>query len=127
MFGTEIKIGDKKYTLKYTVNIICEMDANGFNIMDMEEQEMSVTVLRQLFYYGLKKYHRKEVTSEEVAGDLMSDYLEEEGNSFTQLSDLLNKALFSSLGIKDEDAQKAIEEAQKEGKLTKTRHKASEK
>lgn len=104
MFGTTIKINNKEYVLKYTINTLCRMSANGFNVMNLGEQTMDFVAIRELFFYGLQKYHSKEINDSEAAGDLMSDYLDC-GGDFEGLAQLITEALTHSLGIKQTEGK----------------------
>ena len=67
-----IKINNKEYFLKFTINSLCEMKECGLDVMKLDET-MDFTQIRSLFYFGLKKIHGQEIKSVEQAGDLMRD------------------------------------------------------
>ena len=73
-----IKINNKEYFLKFTINSLCEMKECGLDVMKLDET-IDFAQLRSIFYFGLKKIHGQEIKSVEQAGDLMSDYLETQG------------------------------------------------
>ena len=64
------------------------------------ELELDFIQLRSLFYYGLKKIQRDQIKSKEDAGNVMSDYLESEGN-IEDLTNVMVNALVRSLGFKE--------------------------
>lgn len=121
MFGTMIEINNKQYCLKLDVNTVCQMKTNGIDILDMENLDFSdMRVLRDLFFYSLQKYHKKDYKNVETAGDLMSDYLDADGD-FQELARLITLTISRSLGAKVadkamEEYDKALEEYQAQGK-----------
>ena len=109
MFGEQIEINGKKYALKFNINTLCQMTADGINVMTMNETAMDFSVIRALFFYGLQKFHRNEIHDVEVAGDLISDYIDN-GGDFEAFANILTQALMKSLGIKEQTGE------QKQGK-----------
>jgi hypothetical protein len=98
-----IKINNKEYFLKFTINSLCEMKECGLDVMKLDET-MDFTQIRSLFYFGLKKIHGQENKSVEQAGDLMSDYLEAQG-TMEDLGNIISKALIKSLGMKQNEGK----------------------
>ena len=49
-----IKINNKEYFLKFTINSLCEMKECGLDVMKLDET-MDFAQIRSLFYFGLKK------------------------------------------------------------------------
>lgn len=93
---TIVIINEVDYELIYDINTLCDMTAAGFDVMNMENVKINMIVLRQLFYFGLKKEVGKSLT-EKKAGDLMTQYLQE-GNKFGDLLDTVLGALGHALG-----------------------------
>ena len=98
-----IKINNKEYFLKFTINSLCEMKECGLDVMKLDET-MDFTQIRSLFYFGLKKIHGQEIKSVEQAGDLMSDFLETQG-TMEDLGNIISKALIKSLGMKQNEGK----------------------
>ena len=98
-----IKINNKEYFLKFTINSLCEMKDCGLDVMELDET-MDFAQLRSIFYFGLKKIHGQEIKSVEQAGDLMSDYLETQG-TMEDLGNIISKALIKSLGMKQNEGK----------------------
>lgn len=98
MIDGNIQINNKNYFLSYSINVLCEMKADGIDVMKLNE-DMDFIQIRALFYYGLKRMHSKEIKTLEAAGDLMSDFLEN-GGDMELLGETISKALTHSLGIK---------------------------
>lgn len=96
------KIGEKNYTITFTMNILCQMKAAGFNVADMGDMDDDFELYRKLLFYGLQKFHKKEVKSLEVAGDIMDEYIDEHSD-LSELVKILMKSLFKCLGIKVEE------------------------
>ena len=97
-----IKVNKKNYYLNYDINTLCMMKSKGLDIMKLDQIEMDITVIRDLFYFGLIRFH-KELTREDV-GELMSDFIQE-GGSFEMLADIITNALTKSLGLKVEEGE----------------------
>ncbi len=111
MFGTMIEINGKQYCLKIDINGICQMKANGIDLMDMENLDIAdITVLRELFFYAMQKYHKKDCKDLTAAGNLMSDYLDTDGD-FQELARIITLTISRALGAKIAD--KAMEEFDK--------------
>lgn len=96
MINGAIKINNKTYYLKYTLNVLCEMEAEGFDVMGLST--LSFTQLRSLFYYGVKSIHKDEIKTVEQAGDLVSAYIED-GGSLVALGNIMSDILTKSLGV----------------------------
>ena len=100
MFGDTIKINDKDYVIKFNINTFCKMAKYEINVMALNEATMDFSMIRALFYYGLQKFHKETVLTVEDAGELMSDYIENDGD-FEVFTNVLTNSLTKSLGIKD--------------------------
>ena len=93
-----IKINNKDYFLKFTINSLCEMKECGLDVMKLDET-MDFAQIRSLFYFGLKKIHGQEIKTVEQAGDLMScGTMEDLGNT-------ISKVLIKSLGMKQSEGK----------------------
>lgn len=97
MIDGAIKINNKTYYLKYTLNVLCEMEADGMDVNNLNT--VSFRQLRALFYYGIKSIHKDEIHTEEQAGDLISAYIED-GGSLEELGPIMSNALSKSFGTK---------------------------
>ena len=95
-----IKINNKDYLMKFDMNTVCAVKATeDLNIFMLDETQMAdPLVLRTLFYHGLQAFHRKEVKTKEMAGELMSDYFAQ-GGTLQDLFIILNKSIASALGL----------------------------
>jgi hypothetical protein len=96
MTNTIIKINNKDYILAFDINTLCLMDANGFDVMNLDNESFSISSFRELFYYSLMKYHKKGMTLEK-AGELMSDYIEN-GGDISDFSSKVTLALIKAMG-----------------------------
>lgn len=109
-----IQIRDKEYELKFTINMLCEMSEQGFDVMNIGAININIRTIRDLFYYALKGADKK--ITKAKAGDLMDAFIEE-GGSFDELIDVVMEALGKSLGNKpvedEEDSNK--EDGEEEG------------
>ena len=109
-----IQIRDKEYELKFTINMLCEMSEQGFDVMNIGAMNINIRTIRDLFYYALKGADKK--ITKNKAGDLMDAFIEE-GGSFDELIYLVMEALGKSLGNKpvedEEDNNK--EDGEEEG------------
>lgn len=102
-----VNVGKKEFYLNYDINTLCMMKSKGLDVMKLDQIEMDIVVIRDLFYFGLCRFH-KELSKEDV-GDLMSEFIQE-GGSFEDLANIITNALTKSLGLKVE------EEEEQEGK-----------
>lgn len=91
-----IKINGKDYIISFNINTLCLMESNGFNVMNINEDSFNISTYRELFYYGLLRHHKKGMTLEK-AGELISDFLEENGD-MAELTEKIMTALIKSLG-----------------------------
>lgn len=100
-----IKIGEKEYVVKFTMNSLVEMEQYlGKPVMSIfKEDEISFLSIRTLTYFGLKQME-KELTHEK-AGDIMSDALEN-GMSFQDFAGIIIGELTKALGMKAEITEK---------------------
>lgn len=98
-----IKIGKKDYYLNYDINTLCMMKGQGFDVMKLDQIEMDILVIRDLFYYGLCRL-QKDLTKED-AGDLISEHIQE-GGSFETIAEVITNALTTSLGLKNDSEDK---------------------
>ena len=108
-----IEIRDKEYELKFTINMLCEMSEQGFDVMNIGSMNINIRTIRDLFYYALKGGDKK--ITKAKAGDLMDAFIEE-GGSFDELIDVVMEALGKSLGNKPvEDKEEVEEDGEEEG------------
>ena len=105
-----LEINEREYELKFTINILCEMSEQGFDVMNIGAVNINIRTVRDLFYYGLKGADKK--ITKNKAGDIMDEFIEE-GHSFDELIDLVMEALGKSLGKKEEDED--AEDGEEEG------------
>ena len=109
-----IEFNGKEYEIKYTINTLVRMESDGVNVMHMEEliNNISFTLVRKLFYYGLMNSVGKSLT-ENKAGDMMDEYLEK--HDYRELMTVLLGELARALGH-DVDAKEAEESDDEAGK-----------
>ena len=107
-----IQIRDKEYELKFTINMLCEMSEQGFDVMNIGAMNINIRTIRDLFYYALKGADKK--ITKAKAGDSM-DALIEEGGSFDELIDVVMEALGKSLGNKPVEDEEDKEDGEEEG------------
>ena len=110
-----IQIRDKEYELKFTINMLCEMSEQGFDVMNIGAMNINIRTIRDLFYYALKGADKK--ITKAKAGDLMDAFIEE-GGSFDELIDVVMEALGKSLGnkpVEDEEDKEDGEREEEEG------------
>lgn len=105
MTGRIITIGDKEYEIKFTINTLCDMTKAGINIMKLNEKDFDIVMIRSLFYFGLKGSDKK--ITESKAGDLMDEYIHQEGNDFGKLTQEVMAAFADSLGTKAKDKEES--------------------
>ena len=109
-----IQIKDKEYELKFTVNTLCMMAEDGIDVLNMENVDINIAKLRDLFYYGLK--HENKKLTKNQAGDLMDEFLGE-GYLIGDLIRIVIESLANSLGKKKEQPEEVEGEAEEgEGK-----------
>ena len=79
-----ITIEGKDYMLRFDINTLCLMESKGIDPMELmgDMEHKSLTKMRQLFYFGLLKFHKKGMT-EEKAGELISAFVEDENEENT--------------------------------------------
>ena len=108
-----IEVGNKEYEIKFTINTLCRMESDGIDVMHMEKlmDNITFTLIRKLFFYGLKDSLGKSLT-ENKAGDMMDEYLEE--NDYNELMTVLLTELAKSLGYDIDEAQAEDEEKDEE-------------
>ena len=109
-----IEFNGKEYEIKYTINTLVRMESDGVNVMHMEEliNNISFTLVRKLFYYGLMNSVGKSLT-ENKAGDMMDEYLEK--HDYRELMTVLLGELARALGH-DVDVKEAEESDDEAGK-----------
>jgi len=72
-----LKVGDKEYTLKLTTNALCELEnrlnkgVNEIIIAAASKDIPSLNTVRCLLFCACLQYHKEEVTSLEVAGEII--------------------------------------------------------
>lgn len=112
-----IEINNKEYEIKYTINTLIRMESDGLNVMQMDQiiNNISFTLVRKLFYYGLINSVGKSLTLNK-AGDMMDEYLE--NHDYKELMTVLLSELARALGhdvdAKDQgEAEESNDEAGK--------------
>lgn len=103
-----ITIDNKEYEIKFTINTLCDMTKTGINIMKLNEEDFDIVMIRSLFYFGLKSSDKK--MTESKAGDLMDEYIHQEGNDFGKLTQEVMAAFADSLGTKAKDKESEDED-----------------
>lgn len=100
MINNTIKIKNDIYTLRYSMDILCQMTEEGYDPMQFLEGDRLLTlpVVRQLFYYGLLEKHNKPKMTIKKASDLITDYCNNNGNIY-DLAAFVSRALADSLGL----------------------------
>lgn len=98
-----IEIGNKEYEIKFTINTLVRMEADGLNVMNITSiiENINFTLIRKLFFYGMMASAGKGF-NEAKAGDLMDEYLAD--NNYNELMTALVSELARSLGY-DVDAK----------------------
>lgn len=89
-----MRINGRDYELRYSINTLCQMCDNGIDVMHLDQLVINVKTIRDLFMYGLK-HDIKKITQNQ-AGELMDDYLEE--HDFNELVNEVMGCLAKSLG-----------------------------
>lgn len=112
-----IKLNDKEYEVKFTINTLVMMESDGIDVMHIENliNNISFSLIRKLFYYGLKNSVGKSLT-ENKAGDMMDEYLVENDyrDLMTMLLGELARALGHDVDAKDQgEAEESNDEAGK--------------
>ena len=97
-----LEIRDKEYELKYPVNTLCIMAEDGIDVMNINDLQINIATVRDLFYYGLK-HENKKITKNQ-AGDLMDELLAD-GYTFRELLEEVMSALGKSLGGKKDNEE----------------------
>lgn len=117
-----ITIDGTDYMLRFDLNTLCLMESKGIDVMTLIEgiDQQSMLKMRQLFYFGLLKFHKKGMT-EEKAGDLMTAFVEDEdeNNTYEILFKKIIKAVLYGLGIKEKQINEMFNETsvlEEEGK-----------
>lgn len=110
-----ININDKEYEIKYTINTLVKMEADGLDVMHINTiiENINFTLIRKLFFYGIMASAGKGFT-EAKAGDMMDEYLEH--NDYNGLITTLVGELAKALGYdidKKEEAEESDTEAGK--------------
>lgn len=106
-----IRAEGKDYLLCFDINTLCLMEASGVKVMDLANMgtDVSIILIRKLFYFGLIKYHKKGLT-EEKAGEIMGEYTAE-GHSLNELMEKIMNAFTNGLGLNiKEDETPVLEE-----------------
>lgn len=98
-----ININDKEYEIKYTINTLVKMEADGLDVMHINTiiENINFTLIRKLFFYGIMASAGKGFT-EAKAGDMMDEYLAD--NDYNELMTVLVAELARALGY-DIDAK----------------------
>lgn len=90
-----LKIGKKVYYLKFDINTLCNLEADGISVLNLQGA-VDFKTLRALCYHGLQGVHKKEITSYEDAGEIMADFLNE--GTLEEFANTLMSALTKALG-----------------------------
>lgn len=98
-----IEIGNKEYEIKFTINTLVRMEADGLDVIHVNNiiENINFTLIRKLFFYGMMASAGKGF-NEAKAGDLMDEYLAD--NNYNELMTILVTELARSLGY-DVDAK----------------------
>lgn len=93
-----IEIGNKSYEVKYTINVLCRMENDGIDVMNINKlvENVNFNLIRKLFFYGILASAGKSLT-ENKAGDMLDEYLE--NNDYNELMMTLVYELARSLGF----------------------------
>lgn len=112
-----ININDKEYEIKYTINTLVKMEADGLDVMHINTiiENINFTLIRKLFFYGIMASAGKGFT-EAKAGDMMDEYLAD--NDYNELMTVLVSELARALGydIDAKEKQEAEESDTEAGK-----------
>lgn len=111
-----IEIANKEYEIKFSINTLCRMEADGLDVMHINKiiENINFTLIRKLFFYGIMASAGKGF-NEAKAGDMMDEYLEH--NDYNELMTVLIAELAKALGYdidkKEEEAEESDTEAGK--------------
>ena len=112
-----IEIGNKEYEIKYSINVLVRMEADGLDVMHIHTiiENINFTLIRKLFFYGIMASAGKGFT-EAKAGDMMDEYLAD--NDYNELMTVLVSELAKALGydIDAKEEQEAEESDTEAGK-----------
>ena len=112
-----IKLNNKEYEVKFTINTLVRMESDGIDVMHIENiiNNMSFSLVRKLFYYGLMNSVGKTLT-ENKAGDMIDEYLVD--NDYRELMTMLLSELARALGydVDAKDQEEAEESNDEAGK-----------
>lgn len=90
-----LKVGNKVYYLKFDINTLCNLEANGINVLGIQGA-IDFNTLRALCYHGLQRIHGKDVATIEDAGDIIADFLE--NGTLEEFANILIDSLSKALG-----------------------------
>jgi hypothetical protein len=88
-------INGKEYEIKYTINTLCDMSTQGFDVMNIERTVINMVTIRDLLMFGLR--HENKKMTKNQAGDLMDEYIAD-GGTFNGLVEEIMYALSRALG-----------------------------
>ena len=112
-----IQIADKEYEVKFSINTLCRMEADGLDVMHINTiiENINFTLIRKLFFCGIMASAGKGFT-EAKAGDMMDEYLAD--NDYNELMTALVAELARALGydIDAKDKEEAEESDAEAGK-----------
>ena len=91
----DMLVNGREYEIKYTINTLCDMTTQGFDVMNMERTVINMLTIRDLLMFGLR--HENKKMTKNQAGDLMDEYIAC-GGTFNGLVDEIMTALGKSLG-----------------------------
>jgi len=109
-----LKVGEKEYRLKYTTNIMCQLEKmTGCGINKMSDAVGDFSTTRYLLWAGLQKFNH-EITVEST-GNLIDEYIEN-GGTTEELSKQMMDALKDG-GFIAKDEKKTSDEGNDTGEL----------
>ena len=91
----DMLVNGREYEIKFTINTLCDMATQGFDVMNMERTVINMVTIRDLLMFGLR-HEQKKITKNQT-GDLIDEYIAS-GGTFNALVDEIMTALGKSLG-----------------------------
>lgn len=100
-----IRVKDKEYELRFTINVLCLMADEGYDVLNMDKmlENVNIATIRTLFYYGLKGADKKITINR--AGEIIEEMIETGEYTLFDIIELVMNALAKSLGGKKEEAE----------------------
>ena len=93
MLYTVLRIGEKEYKLRFTINAVAGLERMHGCGIDGISKKGEITALRALLHCGLQAYNAN--VDVDKAGELIDDYLAA-GNTLQDISEILKDALSNS-------------------------------